>query len=125
MGRETEYETETREGPGEIRGDTERLFFFFNFGWGGGVSLPFFFFVWLVCTNQKLRKKGKKNDNVSHVANTGGETKNRLSQPPSRPKIGDLQIAVFRKKNNDELLVLHCKPETIEERKHISEKIRS
>ena len=42
MGCETEYERENQKGPGETKGDTERLSFFFLVGGGPGGKTVFF-----------------------------------------------------------------------------------
>ena len=62
MGCETQYERENQEGPGETKGDTEKLRKSF-FGGGNRCFLCFLFFS-LVHTNQNLRKKGNKQDNL-------------------------------------------------------------
>ena len=67
MGCETECERENQEGPRETKGDTEKLSKIFLCRGKQVFSMLF----WLVHTNQNLRKKGKKKNNLSHVANTG------------------------------------------------------
>ena len=56
MGCETQYERENQEGPGETKGDTEKLRRILF----GERKQVFSMFFWLVHTNQNLRKKGKK-----------------------------------------------------------------
>ena len=56
MGCETECERENQEGPGETKGDTEKLSKILSL-WG---KTGVFYVFWLVHTNQNLRKKERK-----------------------------------------------------------------
>ena len=67
MGCETECERENQEGPGETKGDTEKLSKIL-FLWGENRC----FLCFLVGAHQpKFAQKRKEKDNLSHVANTG------------------------------------------------------
>ena len=67
IGCETQYERENQEKPGVAKGDTQK------FQISGGKQV-FSMFLWLVHTNQNLRKKGKKKKTIScdMLQNMGG-----------------------------------------------------
>ena len=78
MGCETQYERENQKGPGETKGDTEKLRKFLL--WGKAVV---FYVFWLVHTNQKSCAKKEREKISSHMLQTRVFKKNHMLQPPS------------------------------------------